>query len=238
MKNRSPILLASFFILSIANLLAVGLSVEGLNYCTKPLLMPFLAAWFFLETRLKRSTFSILIIVGLCFSTFGDTLLMFAKSAGANYFLLGLGSFLLAHLAYIGAFVKYPGVGEGRVGKKPWLVLPFLAFLVGFCSFLWSDLPADFKIPVAAYAVVITTMAAFCLNMSGRVEDGAAKILMWGAIFFVLSDSWIAVAKFKFTELNDSLSGISIMATYLAGQFFIAKGSSKANDSIQMVPRL
>lgn len=139
--------------------------------------------------------------------------------------MLGLGSFLIAHLFYITAFFKFPEREKGWVRQKVWPVLPVLFYLVFMVFYLWPDLPSAFKIPVVVYSGVICFMLLSAMNMKGRMDEKQAWLLMLGALLFVLSDSLIAVGKFKSTGISPELFSIGIMTTYLVGQYLIASRS-------------
>ncbi|MDV7397890.1 lysoplasmalogenase family protein, partial [Arthrospira platensis SPKY1] len=77
---------------------------------TKPLLLTLLSLWFYLELRPLRTRAVRLIQAGLIFSIGGDTLLMLVGNGPKNedFFLLGLGSFLLAQISYLAGFLSFP----------------------------------------------------------------------------------------------------------------------------------
>ena len=230
MKNLSSLFLSLYGILSVANLAAVALQSQTGIYFTKPLLMTTLCCWFYFETKKHPATFSRVLLTGLIFSIAGDTFLMFVNPRAEQFFLLGLGSFLVTHLFYITAFSKYPVFKNGIVWKKRWLVAPFLIYLASFSWFIWEELPDAFKMPVIVYALVITLMAASCLNLNGRASQFAFRILFSGAVLFVISDSIIALKKFKFPEAPEVPYSLAIMVTYLVGQYLIVKGAVIANN--------
>ena len=217
--------------LCFANLFAVGLGFELLNFATKPLLISSLALWFYLRTRANWHSFSRLFLLGLAFSVMGDTLLMFVKTKGEIFFLFGLGSFLLAHLSYIGAFSKFPNFKSGQIWANKWLAIPFLIILTCLLWVLWGSLGA-LLVPVAIYAGIIVTMSAFCFNMRNRVAPPVFRILFGGAVLFVLSDLIIAMKKFRYPEMSEAMGGLAIMITYLLGQFLLTVGMAKAHDSV------
>ena len=89
------------------------------------------------------------IIAGLFFSLVGDVLLILPQ----DVFILGLISFLVAHLFYIGAFVSVGGFYRSFTG-----ILPFLLTGIILTFLLWSDL-GDMRAPVLIYLVIILVMA-------------------------------------------------------------------------------
>lgn len=220
----------AFFALALAHLIAVAAGWEMVGYATKPFLMASLAGWFWLETGL-RSAFSRLFFAGLLFSMLGDSLLMLVKPLGESFFLLGLLAFLTAHVLYLLGFLKYPRLREGMAWQRPWICLLLAAYLISFGYYLWPDLPGFFKWPVMVYATVITAMAATAVNMGSRVGARIFGHIATGAVLFVLSDSIIALRKFKFATWEDPWPGLAIMITYILGQYLLAKGSALANKN-------
>lgn len=242
MKNTSRTALFLFFTTSIVNLYAVGSGLEVLNSVSKPLLIALLLGWFLLQTRDNPHPSKRFFVAGLLFSSVGDILLMFVKIGGELFFLLGLGSFLFAHLSYISSFTKFPAFNTGAIWVRKWLIIPFLIMLTGVLLMLWDSLGA-FLTPVVVYATVIVSMSAFAFNMKNRVLGNIFQMLFTGAVLFVISDLIIAMKKFKYPELSEASSGLAIMATYLLGQFLLTLGMVKActpeKESItQVVPKL
>ena len=93
-----------FVVIAITELCGEFLNSQIIIYCTKPLLMVSLSLYYFFSTKNNFSTFSKIILLGLVFSIGGDTFLMFK---GSNYFIAGLGCFLITHVLYIVAFQNY-----------------------------------------------------------------------------------------------------------------------------------
>src|SRR6218665_1744899 len=89
-----------FFTLSLINIISGIIENEWLGYLTKPLLMITLGFFYFQHTRATLTKRDQLVLVALFFSCLGDTFLMFQKQ-NPLFFLLGLGSFLLAQVCYV-----------------------------------------------------------------------------------------------------------------------------------------
>ncbi len=228
-KNGNNLLIG-YTTLSALNIIAGLFSWDWLGYATKPLLISVLALWYYQHSKnVRNNNFSKAFLTGLCFSVVGDTLLMLVKSKGEMFFLLGLASFLIAHIFYVLSFSLYPALKTGIIAKNPLLILPFLAMLSLTTWFLWPDLGA-LKFPVLIYAIVIITMWGFCYNMRNRVPRHVAQTLFIGAALFVLSDFTIAFTKFKFTGLSPTVGGLIIMSTYLIGQYLLASGMKRAGE--------
>lgn len=216
------LLLLAFLVDSVALMIGEILFSKTLIICTKPLLMPLLAAWLFASTqgspsRPLRGWW----LLGLLCSTLGDTLLMFTgKSSGGSFFLMGLGAFLLAHGCYIAGIWREMNGQRGFLHEKPALLLPALAYLVALLAWLWPDVPPAMTLPVAAYAAVLVTMAMSVLHWRTHLARPVFATLMAGALLFVLSDSLLAINKFGHSF---EWSRVSVMATYIVGQWLMAQ---------------
>jgi uncharacterized membrane protein YhhN len=150
-------------------------------------------------------------LAALLFSCFGDTFLMFQRQ-NPNFFLLGLGSFLVAQVIYTIIFQK-----ENKVQylKR----LPFLLYTVVLLNILISKIPADFKIPILVYSLAITLMGIKA--MERQTNTKSYQFVLIGAISFIISDSLIAINKFAFAI---PFPDILIMATYILAQYLIVEG--------------
>jgi len=220
MKSVSWIL---FGLDSVLNLFAVATQNQDLNYITKPLLMPLLALSLWLSAGDQHRSARNFILLGLLLSAGGDTLLMLTHRP--DFFIFGLICFLLAHIFYILAFRKFASGKKGYLARYMWLAIPFLLYWLSFNAYLYDDLPVDLKLPVLIYSIVITGMGIFALNLLGTVSQRAFLFIFLGALLFLVSDSILALGRFKFADAN---FGIAIMLTYILGQFGIAYGTSEA----------
>ena len=192
-------LLILFLLLCLINLYAEWSYNSNLIFLSKPLLLTSLAIYFYRSSLASSSTFRNFLLLGFLFSIAGDSFLMFVENEpkSPSFFLYGLGSFFITHLCYLYAFLKWPSNSKGWLQQNPlWLVL-FLLFLLGNCLFLWPDIPTVLRLPVVFYSTAIVTMAAACTNLAGKMPKSAFQLLLTGVLLFVLSDSLIALNKFK-----------------------------------------
>lgn len=221
------LLLVAYLLLSVVHLIAEQIQLEPLILCTKPLLMPLLMLWLWRQTQEHAGPVRNFLMLGLLFSCGGDTLLMFVEHGPQQqaFFLLGLGSFLLAQLCYVVAFVKYPRFKTGLVHDHPWLMLLFLGYWYWVLESLWEGIPGAMRLPVAIYALAIVAMAISALNMSGRVSGSVFGWLFFGVALFVLSDTLIAFNKFAEPI---PYARFSIMTTYIAAQLLITWNAARA----------
>lgn len=127
------------------------------------------------------------ILLGLALSWFGDAFLL---SRRRSWFLTGLVSFLLAHLAFGGAFVAL-GV-RWRFAAAAIAVLIALGGVVAHT--LLPQVEPPMRPPVMAYLVVIAVMVALGVGaLSERLP-----ILLAAPLAFLVSD--LAVARDRFVE--------------------------------------
>jgi len=141
------------------------------------------------------------ILAGLLLSVLGDALLLSSRRAA---FRAGLAAFLLAHVAYAGAF--------GAVaGPSPWVGLVVLAVTGAVLRSLWPRL-GELRAPVVAYCAAISAMLWLALGVD-RPEVRA------GALFFYLSDLLVARDRFVHPGIANRLVGLPL---YYAGQLLLA----------------
>lgn len=196
---------------------------QELEYLVKPLLMPVLALFFYLNVKPQLDTFVKLIFVALFFSWGGDVLLMFV-SKNELFFLAGLGSFLLAHIAYIFAFLKTSRPRrKGAIAETPWLVLPFIALDIGMLYIL-KDAAGDMFAPIVAYTLVISLMGIAAVNRYRKTSFISFRLIFVGALLFILSDSMIATNEFLLSEKSPFV-GMGIMIFYCLSQYLITLGA-------------
>jgi uncharacterized membrane protein YhhN len=149
------------------------------------------------------------IIAGLVFSLAGDIFLMLPS----DQFIAGLVSFLVGHLFYIRAFTLGTGFGFNW-----WLLPPFVVFGVVIFRILSPHL-GKMKVPVIAYMAVILVMAWQAwerLAQTGQIGSVLASV---GAVFFVVSDSALALDRFR--GRFESARAVAL-STYYAAQWLIA----------------
>lgn len=224
MVGGNKIYLTAFLLLAAIHLAALFSGSGELAFWTKPLLMPALAFWFWnasknVQHEAKQPLrYGVLLALGL--STLGDTALLYGNQE--LWFIIGLGCFLLAHLAYIFSLNQMVSFQNGFVSKHTWSVLPIGLYLFVFLYSVWENLGKQgMQVPVLIYAIVISTMLLMALNLRNRIGVRSSMLILLGALLFVLSDSCIGLSKFG-TGL-DWTSG-AVMPTYLFGQFLLVSG--------------
>ncbi|MEV7543402.1 lysoplasmalogenase [Streptomyces sp. NPDC089915] len=198
------ILLGAFALASAVDLVSLLAGWHPGHLIAKPLLMPLLVGHV-LTLRAPR-----LLVAALLFGWGGDLALLFdAKPA----FLVGMGSFAVGHVCYLALF------GRGRT--SPALGGAYAVALAGTVALLWPDLPADLRIPVAGYSLLLASMA-YRSSALGAVAGA-------GGALFLLSDTLIATGVAEWPQLPRP--DFWIMATYLAAQYLLALGALRREQA-------
>ena len=212
MKAKNITLFIFLFVV-ILELLTQIFAWNSLHMVVKPIIIPSLAAFFFFSVE-QKNKLAFFVIIALLFSWLGDIMLLF-QELKPIYFMLGLASFLLAHITYILIFSK------SSKDFKPKIFTYSTGFLLGLYGVLllllmWPGL-GDLMIPVTLYTVIIMTMGITALF---RKANGASLVLI-GAMLFVASDSLLALNKFYQPFVA---AGFWVMLTYILAQYFIVTG--------------
>ncbi len=201
------ILITIFLFAGIIFCYAVYIENDLLRTISKPI--PLLILLFLLK---PNSKFKKLIFVGFIFSLFGDIFLMKV----VDMFILGLASFLIAHIFYIIAFSKR------EKSFKFLSSIPFY-FIAAVLAYYFYPHLEDMLYPVFIYIFVIMTMVWRAFLQ--RKYNNAAIFALIGASIFAISDSNIAFTKF----IQDyEYSKIVTIILYWSAQFLIFKSTTKA----------
>ena len=222
MKKKYRILL--FAAILITDLIAIQLHYKMAEYIFKPLIIIWLMSYFVLQSRHVQSRLKKWVILALLFSWLGDVLLMFQED-NPLFFLLGLSSFLIAHIFYI-LFFHFVRMKE-RV-KSKWYLLLMVAVYYAVLIVILSPYLGDMKLPVQIYAVVISFMFMLAMHMLFIKNKSAGLWMMMGALLFVISDSILAINKFY---QSFEMAGIVVMLTYGLAQLFITEGAIRYMSS-------
>ena len=158
--------------------------------------------------------YRVAILAGLSFSLIGDIFLMLP----ADRFIAGLVAFLIAHLCYIVAFTSRTGFQL----SIPWLI-PCLLIGGVMLALLWPHL-GGLKVPVLVYMVVILVMLWQALGQLGRETQLSVLLAAIGAVWFVISDSTLALNRFREPF---AASRAIVLSTYYLAQWLIALSVAK-----------
>ncbi|MES5822638.1 lysoplasmalogenase [Streptomyces sp. RG80] len=197
---------ACFGLAAATDLVSLAAGWDAGHTVAKPLLMPLLAAY-----AASRGAPRLLIAALLC-GWGGDVLLL---SDAEPAFLAGMGCFAAGHVCYVVLFQKH-GTDRATVrARGGFLAAVYTVVLVNTVLSLWADLPADLRVPVAGYSVLLTVMAYLAAARIGLVAG-------IGGALFVLSDGLIATGVAEWPQ--PPRPDLWIMLTYLAAQPLLVTG--------------
>jgi len=188
-------------------LYGVSVHAELLCLLVKPLPVLALLGWLH---DAPPSDYRRWVSLGLIFSLLGDVLLAWP----GDLFVFGLGAFLVAHLAYLKAYLS----DCRRLAPGPLL----LALLVGalLLGILIAHGLGPLLIPVIVYGTAISAMLWRALARLGTdVPKRSALLAAGGALAFVFSDSVIGIDRFA---LPFAAAPYVIILSYWLGQWGIA----------------
>ncbi|MFJ6611048.1 lysoplasmalogenase [Streptomyces sp. NPDC091289] len=197
-----PVLLA-FLLAAVVDLGGLLAGAETVHLVAKPLLMPLLAGYAALRGGPR------LLVAALLFGWGGDVFLLADNDLA---FLVGMGSFAVGHVCYLTLFGRVEGRDRARapLATGAGYVLVLVVFLV----LIWPDLPADLRIPLTGYSLLLTAMA-WRAGVLGRYAAA-------GGALFLLSDALIAtgIADWPQAPAPD----FWVMLTYIAAQALLTLG--------------
>jgi uncharacterized membrane protein YhhN len=162
------------------------------------------------------------------FSVAGDTLLLFANT-NELFFILGLCAFLVAHLFYICTFHQIRTTHH--IAGKWYVAIIVAVYYFLIINFLLPHL-GGLKYPVIVYGLVISFMLLVAMHLYDLEDNLTARYLLTGAIFFVISDSVLALNKFY---QSYTWGGWIIMITYVLAQWLLVKGLTRYINHIPAV---
>jgi len=199
--------------------LEMGSSIFGWNSVhlwVKPLIMITLITLYLKEGGAVNKTF----VAALFFCWTGDVILLFDEF-NLQFFVTGLGSFLVAHLLFIFSYRHFRLAGISMVGtQRVRLSFPIVLAGSGLLMVLYPRL-GDLKIPVTVYALVLTLMVLQSIFRFGRTSTQSFWLVFSGAVLFMISDSLLAINKF-YQPIR--YADFWVMTTYLAAVYLIVVG--------------
>lgn len=213
------VFLAGFLLVMLAELVSQATALKDLHLLSKPLIMLSLGAYYIVTMRSRRLRIPMPMMMALGFSFLGDVALM---GSGEIYFMLGLVSFLLAHIAYVFVYRQHR-LAEGEPllqVQKIRFSLPFILAGTGLVTVLYPHLN-ELKVPVMIYAAVLVMMVLNAMFRYGLTSARSFWPVFLGAFAFMVSDSLLAFDKFV---QPITLSGVWIMSSYMLAQFLIVWG--------------
>lgn len=212
-------LLYSFCAIASLELISVILKLELVEKICKPLIMISLIGYYIISVYDEKRSKPLML--AMFFSLAGDALLMFQDTIN-SFFILGLLAFLFSHVFYIFTYRQQVTKNDsnGLQGiQRVRFSFPFILAGTGLIVVLYPFL-GELKVPVIFYAVVLIVMVLNALFRYGHTTVKSFWMVFFGAVFFMLSDSLLAINKF----LSPVSNGVWIMLTYIAAQFLIVQG--------------
>lgn len=198
-----PLLLCAFWGFAGLDWIAVARENKPLEYLAKPATLLALLLW-----AAQTPGVSPWLTAALAFSLLGDVFLMLPIDA----FIAGLGSFLIGHLAYLGAFTA---PWSSRLG---WLAVLLVVSAPLSGRLLRAIDEPPLRIAVAVYVLAISTMVASAIA-------GGSPVAIGGALLFMASDLMIGWSRFVQPW---SWAKVAIIVTYHLGQWGLARALAAA----------
>ncbi|MEN8239599.1 MAG: lysoplasmalogenase [Actinomycetota bacterium] len=135
----------------------------------------------------ERSAYLVLVIAALAASWVGDLALSYD---GRVPFVIGLVAFAGAHVAYIAAFLARSALDTVMLLVAGAAMVVFAAVVIRWLS---PHRPAELKIPIIVYVVIISAMVATAFATHATVPDIRIPL---AAVTFAASDLFVARQRF------------------------------------------
>ena len=149
-----------------------------------------------------------LVLLGLLFSWLGDVFLISKRQV---FFIAGLVSFLLALIAYSGAFFLQPQA----VLPLGLATIAMVVVAIVVLRWLWPHLPLKLRPAVVLYLLAISVMVVLA---SGTMTAVGLQLFA-GAAMFLASDIFVARDRFVSRSVANRLWGLPL---YYAAQLIFA----------------
>jgi uncharacterized membrane protein YhhN len=196
-----------YALIVIADIIAIYYK-PGATMIIKPLIVASLLGWYINGVQEKQKP---ILLLALLFALLGDIMLLFE---GPTFFQAGIGAFLIMQVLYTIFFNSYGGFrfqNKTELIKSAAVVVVALVFNVLFFNKLGA-----YKVPVIVYSIAICAMVIAGLNQK------LSTFIVYGAVFFLISD--FALAYHKFVDTTLSFFPAIVMTTYALAQYFIVRG--------------
>jgi uncharacterized membrane protein YhhN len=214
-----------FILIATSELISVSFNMPLLHSISKPLIMITLMVYYILSVPARNIFF----MAALACCWLGDVLLMFQQDE--LFFIGGLVAFLLGHILYVICFrqMRFNNEAGGLLNtQKIRFAFPIILAGTGLVTILFPHLGA-LKIPVMFYALALTIMVLQALFRFGFTSKKSFVLIFVGALFFMVSDSLLAINKFMQPM---PMASLGIMATYMVAQFLIVEGVVRHADQL------
>ena len=212
-------MIVAALLIAIVDWLAVAYKLKGFEYIAKPGVMFLLLIWMWQASAFQGAL--LWFGIALAFSLAGDVFLMLPQER----FILGLISFLLAHLAYIIGF----NPSSLTLNLPAFIIIVLVALTMlriyrRIAAGLVAGGNSSLRIPVLIYSLVISLMLlSALLSLTGITWQALPAILVsTGALLFFFSDTLLAWNKFV-QPLR--YAPLAVIITYHLGQILLALGA-------------
>lgn len=183
-------------------------------YLSKPLILGSLLVYSY--SRIKDYPKSWLwLLPALLFSLLGDIALMFTEQSA---FLIGMGSFALAHLSYI----LFYGQQKPKLRVLPVVLALVIAVFSISLLLNWVTLPKDLELPIYGYFLFLSIHLVYSALAFADKQVNHWPLI--GILLFIFSDWWIAYSKFGGGLDEHWHNRVIIMLTYGLAQAAIVLG--------------
>ncbi len=209
MKKRK-LILGLFVLAVVLDIVGIITGNQLMRFIFKPLIMLLLMMYYSVIVEPENKLY----LAVLFFSFLGDVFLLFDSKMN---FMLGLTSFLIAHILLIKIVVGM--LKKPSISKKLIAIIPFAVIFFGLVFLLKNNL-GELLIPVIIYALIITTFGVVSLLNYLTEKSVPNLLLLGGATFFILSDSTLAINKFYQSE---AYFPVFIMITYVLAEYLICR---------------
>lgn len=213
MTRMLPAAILLSAVLAIAGAEAGG-SAMLLHYVFKPLTTILIFARAVQLTPAIGPRYRLAVLIGVIFSLSGDIFLMLPETQFKLGFILGLASFLVAHVLFLVALTA-----DTRLFAKPLILLGFAALGAVNLFVLWPGLTADLRVPVLVYVACLIAMTSQAVIRYLSQHTHASKLAALGGMIFLLSDTLIAYNRF-YVPLPFATTWI--LCTYYLAMFWIS----------------
>jgi uncharacterized membrane protein YhhN len=205
---------------AIGHWISIYKSIRVAQIITKPAVMIFLFAWLYFFAGLQGALF--FFGLGILFSLVGDISLMWVESR--KMFMVGLVSFLLAHIFYV--------IGFNRPLQPVNAFSLFLAVMIALLAAqIYKRVTVNLaarglirmKIPIVLYCIAISIMLLSAMQtiFNENWKSTSALLVSLGASLFFISDTILAYNKFLKPIKNGRL--LNLIA-YHTGQILLIVG--------------
>jgi len=199
-----------FILVSVLEIVGVLFKIPMLVLIFKPLILLSLMGLYAVSVSKRNKIY----ILALIFSFSGDVFLMFE---GELFFMVGLISFLIAHLFFIKIVVNR--LQKSTISNALFSIIPFLILLLFLILFLKPYLNA-LLIPVIIYGITISILGIVSMLDYLNTKSKKTLLMFIGALIFISSDALLAINKFYSAN---AIFAVLIMITYVLAQYVIYK---------------